>query len=160
MADPEFIRINDVVYSWTSTAVTVNGIPQRGVVEINYEQKRERKVVYASRQDGRPVGKTSGKYSITSTMKMLKDTGDGLTTDLTVIGLGSYGDASSIITIHAIEPVVGNLPLIAVLTGVTIDGKKDAHAEGIDELLTEFELGVLDCTENGKVLWSRARSFI
>lgn len=161
MPDPNLVRINDIVYSWASTAFTWNGFPVRGILELSFEQKRERKVVYAANQSGRPIGKTSGKYSVPScTVKMLKDTADSLTTDLTALGLGSYGDAVSVITVHAVEPVVGSLPLIAVLSGVTIDGKKDAHVEGIDELVTEFELGVLNVIENGKVLWSVARNIL
>lgn len=155
---PDVIRINNTIYSWTSCRFLIDGQPWTGVVALDTEQKRERKVVHAARQDGRPLGKTSGKYSVPSTtLKMLKDSADALTTYLTVLGLGSYGDAEFTIMVQAIEPVIGAVPLSMILSVCTIDGEKDGHEEGIDELLTEFEVGVLSATKNGKQLWSAIR---
>lgn len=156
---PDVIRINHTIYSWLSTSYKIDGQPFTGIVELNYEQKRERKVVYAAKKDGRPLGKTAGKYSVPScSMKMLRDSADALTTYLTAKGLGSYGDAEFGMMVQVAEPVPGALPITVLMETCTIDGKKDAHAEGIDELVTEFEIGCLQLTENGKRLWSVVRS--
>lgn len=156
---PDVIRVNSTIFSWTSCRFLIDGQPWTGIVALDYEQKREKKVVYAAQQDGTPLGKTSGKYSVPScSMKMLRDSADALTDYLTLTGLGSYGDAEFTILVQAIEPVIGAVPMTAILATCTIDGKKDGHEEGVDELLTEFEIGALSVTENGKQLWSLQRS--
>jgi hypothetical protein len=88
---------------------------------------------------------------------MLKDSADAFTDYLTIQGLGSYGDAEFTLQAQCIEPVAGSGAITATLETCTIDGKKDAHEEGVDELLTEFEIGCLQLTENGKQLWSLTR---
>lgn len=156
---PDVIRVNHTLYSWPSCSFKIDSQPFEGIVELNYEQKRERKVVYAAKRDGRPLGKTAGKYSVPSlTLKMLRDSADALTTYLSAKGLGSYGDPEFGMMLQVAEPVVGALPITVLMETCTIDGKKDAHAEGIDELVTEFEIGCLQLTENGKRLWSVIRS--
>ncbi len=155
---PDVIRINHTLYSWTSCSFKIDGQPWKGVLSLDYEQKRERKVVYAANQDGTPLGKTAGKYSVGGvSLKMLRDSADALTTYLTGKGLGSYGDAEFGILIQTVEPVIGSIPLTASLEVCTIDGKKDAHEEGVDELVTEFDIGCLQMTENFKRLWSVTR---
>ncbi len=154
----DLVRINTTIYSWESLLFSVDGIPWNGLNAVDTEQKRERKVVYGMKRDGRPLGKTAGKYSVpTCGFKMLVDSYDELTDFLTVKGLGSYGDAEFTITIQAIEPVAG-IPLILVCENCTIDGEKDSYAEGSDELAVEIEIGCLQMTRNGKRLWSVARS--
>ncbi|HEX8795454.1 MAG TPA: hypothetical protein VF765_31105 [Polyangiaceae bacterium] len=155
---PDIVRINHTNLSWTSLVFKIDNQPWQGIVSLDYEQKRERKVVYASRQDGRPLGKTSGKYSVPSfTMKMLKDSALALKAYLSIKGLGSYGDAEFGMQIQATEPVLGVLPITISAETCTIDGDKDGYEEGIDELLTEFTIGCLQLTENGLRLWSVVR---
>jgi hypothetical protein len=155
----DIVRVNSTILSWNSCIFKVDGIPYNGILEFNYEQKRERKVVHAARRDGRPLGKTAGKYSVPScTLKMLRDSADKLTTYLTAKGLGSYGDAEFLFFVQYFEPVIGAVPITVVCEGCTVDGKKDPNAEGVDELATEFEIGVLQLTENQKRLWSVIRS--
>lgn len=154
----DLVRINGVPFSWASSIFKVDGFPYKGILEFNYEQKRERKVVYGARRDGVPLGKTPGKYSVPSmSLKMLKGSADILTTYLTAKGLGSYGDASFVFIMQCIEPDPLATPLNVVCESCTIDGKKDSAAEGIDELVTEFEIGCLQLTENAKRLWSVVR---
>lgn len=155
---PDVIRVNSIVYSWTSTLFKFDGQPWQGVLSMDYEQKRERKVVYGARQDGQPLGVTSGKYEVPSfSMKMLKDSADNLTDYLSVKGLGSYGDADFTILVQVVEPVLGAFPITVLASPCWITGKKDAHEEGIDELVTEFEVKTLALVENGKRLWSVVR---
>lgn len=152
------LRVNRTVYSWTSSRTRIDGAPYTGIVSIDYEQKRDVKVVWAERQDGTALGWTSGKYSVPAvTMKMLKTTSDSFTTQLTVKGLGSYGDAEFPLVVQCVEPLSGAQPLTAILAPCRVVGKKDAYEEGIDELLDEYTLACLAVTENGKRLWSAIR---
>lgn len=154
----DIIRVNNTILSWNSFSLKVDGIPWNGILGFDYEQKRERKVVYGARRDGRALGKTSGKYSVpTCTLTMLRDSWDKLSTYLTAKGLGSYGDAEFVFASQYIEPVPGSLPITVIGTGCTIDGEKDTNQEGIDELVTELTIGCLSIIKNGKTLASLVR---
>ena len=154
----DIIRVNNTILSWASCSVKFDGIPYNGITGIDYEEKRERAVVYGMRRDGTPLGKTSGKYSVpTCTISMLRDSADKLTTYLTAKGLGSYGDAEFVTIVQYIEPVPGATPITVILSGCTVDGVKDANQEGADALTTELTIGVLSLTKNAKRLWSVIR---
>lgn len=132
-------------------------------MSVDYEQKRERKIVYAARQQGTPLGWTAGKYSVpTFSMKFLRDSYDRLTDYLTTGGLispgnGSYGDAEWTFMLQTAEPTVGSTPITRRASPVVIIGEKESHEEGIDELVTEVELACLAMVVNGKQLWSAQR---
>ncbi len=156
------LRVNSSIYSWEDTLflvdnqqTTLAGNPWN-FVSFDWEQKRERKVVYTNRRSGRPRGKTRGKYSIPScTAKMLAAQALELKQYLQVQGLGSYGDAEFTLTVQVSAPgIMGARPLTAVLEDVTWDGDKPGFEEGVDELVTEITFGVLSLTENGLRLWS------
>ena len=159
----DILRINGTVISWHETSFRIVGLPFYGILGFDYEQKRERKIVYGSKRNGKPINRTSGKYSVPSvSLKMLRASADQLTTLLTPLGLGSYGDAEFIMTVQYIVPVfVGQVPqppITVILSGCTIDGEKDANQEGVDEAVTEFDIGCLDITKNGKSLASIIRN--
>lgn len=159
MGDLLLRRVNNTILSWNSAGFKIDSDPWEGIVEFDYEQTRERKIVYGMRRDGTPLGKTSGKYSVKSVMvKMLRDSADLFTDYLTGVGLGSYGDAVFSLTAEYVEP--GSAPIIVVVDGCTIDGEKDGNVEGTDELATEFMIGALTLTKNGKRLWSVQRELI
>lgn len=155
----DIIRVNSTIFSWNSTSMKIALTPYNGIMSIDYEEKRERKVVYGMKRDGKPLGKTSGKYSVPSvSLKMLRTTWEKLSTDLTVLGLGSIGDAEFPMLFQAYEPVLTtDLPQTVLFENCTIDGIKHSHAEGTDELTTELEIGCLQLTQNGKRLWSVVR---
>ena len=153
----DLIRINNTILSWNSTSFKFDGVPYNGILGFDYDQKRERKVVHAAKRDGRPLGKTAGKYTVpTMTLTMLRDSADKLTTQMTLKGLGSYGDAEFIVIAQYIEPL--QLPVTVICTGCTIDGEKDSNQEGVDELTTEFTIGCLEVIKNGKRLASVIRA--
>lgn len=153
----DVIRVNNTILSWNSFSFKIDGIPYNGLLAFDYEQKRERKVVHAAKRDGRPLGKTSGKYTVpTCSLTMLRDSFDKLTTYLTAKGLGSYGDAEFTFIAQYIEP--GQPPITVIGTGCTVDGDKDANAEGVDESLTEVTIGCLEIIKNGKRLASVVRA--
>jgi hypothetical protein len=153
----DIIRVNNTILSWNSFSFKIDGIPWVGITSFDYEQKRERKVVHAAKRDGTPLGKTSGKYTVPSCkLTMLRDSYDKLTTILTAKGLGSYGDAEFTFIAQYIEPL--QPPITVIGTGCTIDGEKEAQAEGVDELVTEVEIGCLALSKNGKSLASLIRA--
>lgn len=160
MIDPMIVnpRVNGIVYSWNSCSFTIDsGFPLIGIAEFNFEEKRPRKIVRGAKRSGVPLGKTSGNYEASGSMKLLVQTEDALTTYLTPKGMGSYGDADFIVTVQMFEPKLSSAPINVVCGGCTIDGSKSALAEGIDESVTEFELGMMWVIKNGKTLWSLSK---
>lgn len=153
------VRRQGSIYSWESCVFSVAGMPTEDILSLGWTEKRERKVVYGSRQDGRPLGKTSGKYSVTDCkLKMLRQAVPLLKAMLAVPGLGSHGDAKFPITAQVVEiDAIGSIPITYTLSDCTIDSENDVHEEGIDELVTEFEIGCLEVNENGLSLFSRQR---
>jgi hypothetical protein len=160
---PDVVRVNNTIYSWTSCRFLIDAQPWTGLVSVDYEEKRERKIVYAARQAGIPLGWTSGKYSVpTFSMKFLRDSGNALTDYLTTGGLinpgaGSFGDAEWTFMLQTVEPTVGSIPITTVGVPCTIIGSKETHEEGIEELVTEFDIACLSLRHNGKQLWSAVR---
>lgn len=153
----DIIRVNSTILSWNSLTFKIMGVPFNGILGIDYDQKRERKVVHGAKRDGTPLGKTAGKYRVEPiTLTCLRDTADKITTLLTPLGLGSYGDAEFFMSFQYIEPL--SVPITVIATGCTIDGEKDVNQEGVDELLTEFTIGALRLTKNGKTLSSLVRA--
>jgi hypothetical protein len=153
---PDITRVNDTIYSWNSCLHKIDNQPWVSIMEVNWEQKIDAKTIYAARPDGLPIGSTTGKWSLEGfTMKLLRDSADALTDYLcTKTGNRNYGRARFDYLLQATEPVPNARPLIASATTCRIVGEKDAHAEGIDELVTEFTILCLRFTKNGKSLWS------
>jgi len=155
----DIVRVSPIIYSWTSCRWAFDLIPYTGIVAVDYEEKRSRKIVYGSNRSGTPLGITSGKYEPGMlNVRMLRDSFDKLTTFFTAKGLGSYGDANFAFFGQYIEPVPGALPQTIVATDCYIVGVKDAQQEGIDELLTDVAIQPLAFTRNQKRLWSLVRS--
>lgn len=158
MSDLIETRLNDNIYSATSCAWHINNAPFEGITAVNYEQKRERKLVHASRRDGTPLGMTSGKYSVGSfSMTMLRSSYQRLIELLTPLGLGSYGDARFTFRGSYTEPLAslkGVPPIVIFVDGCRITGEKDGTQEGIDELVTEIDMAAMSITRNGLRLWS------
>jgi hypothetical protein len=156
------LRLNTAIYSWDdclfmidNQRITPAGNPWN-IVALDYEQKRERKVVYTNRRSGRPRGKTRGKYSVPScSLKLLVAQAVELEQYLQQQGVGSFGDAEFILTIQISTPgIIGAVPITIIAEGCTIDDEKQSHEEGIDEIVTELEIGVLTISRNGLKLWS------
>lgn len=159
----DLVRINNTILSGNSCRFLILGAPFEGIQALDYEQTRERKKVWGARKNGRPIGRTAGKYEVKSvTMTMLRDSYDVLTTLLTPLGLGSYGDAEFPMIAQYFEPVpplVGTtMPINVLFESCVIVGEKEGYAEGIDELVTEVTLDCMSIVKNGKLLASVIRS--
>jgi hypothetical protein len=158
MTDLLETRLNDTIFSATSSEFNILGAPFVGILSLDYEQKRERKLVYGARKDGTPLGMTGGKYGIGSFgMSMLRSSYQRLIELLSLKGFGSYGDASFPISAVYAEPLAllkGVPPIVIAIEGCRIISEKDTNKEGIDEAVTEVGLAAMSLTRNGMRLWS------
>lgn len=153
----DIVRLNDTIVSWNSVSFKIDGIPYVGILSFDYEQTREREAVYGAKRDGRPLGFTSGKYSVPSmTLKMLRDSWDDLSTQLTALGLGSIGDATFTMIVQYIE--IGQPPITVVCVGCRIKGIKPTLEEGTGAATTELDIQCIEIVENGKPLASVVRA--
>lgn len=151
--------------SWASTTCNIAEAPFNGITSIDYEHKRERKKVKGARRDGRSLGRTAGSYDAgPCTMNMLADSWDVLSNILTVLGLGSYGDAVVPILLQSTEPGIplpGSSPVLTVsFADCVVTGVKDTSQEGIDEKLKQITWDIMEIIENGKRLSSVQRSIL
>lgn len=161
----DLLRVNNTILSWTSTVCNIAEAPFNGITSIDYEHKRDRKQVRGARRDGRALGRTAGKYEAGPvTMNMLADSWDVLSTILTTLGLGSYGDAVVPILLQSTEPgipLAGSSPVLTVaLIDCCVTSVKDTSQEGIDEKLKAITWDVMEIIENGKQLSSLVRSIL
>lgn len=153
----DVIRLNNTVFSHQSCAWRFDAIPYDGILSFDFEDKRERKIVYGAKRSGRPIGWTAGKYTVPPLkLVMLRDSADRLMTQMTAKGLGSFGDAEFNITLQYIE--LPAPPVTISFEPCCITGIKESTAEGIEELTTELEIACLSITRNAKRLWSVVRS--
>lgn len=156
------VRVNDLVLTYASFSFELEGVPFTGIKSLKYSEKRERPVSYGAKRNGTPYGKGAGKYSVDScSMVWSRDSWEFATDQLTILGLGSFGDASFSWTAQYSEPIGGLLrPVTVIGLGCTIDGVEDDTDEGTDELVTNVTIGCMGIIKNGKTLWSQFRSFL
>lgn len=158
MTDIIQTRLNGNPYSTVSCAWNIALAPYIGVTALDYSEKRDRKLVYASRKDGTPLGMTGGQYMVDAcSMTMLRSSAQILFGQLSVLGLGSYGDAVFPILAkysEAAASLEGVPPIVVDIQGCRITGVKDSYAAGIDEQLTEITIAAMSVTRNGLRLWS------
>jgi len=162
------LRVNDSIYSWTSCiekidnsmVSPISGVPWK-IVACSWEEKVEVKTVYRNRTDGRPAGATGGRYSVESPMiRMLRDSAMDLRYYLQLQGVSVAGPRGSItrarfsLMLQVSEPILGAVPITYNLPTCRVIGAKDAHEEGIDELVTEFALWCPFVDVNGTNLYS------
>lgn len=169
MPDLNLTRVNGTPYSWTSCANFFNGLPYKGITGVTFKDSREVKLVHAGRQDGLPLGMTSGVYKVENvSFTLLRESATGLMTDLTALGLGSFGDASFLYTLQVFEPdftaIPPMVPLTTSLIGCRITGVEDKQEMGVDELVTEFTCQALAIVRTAGplplTLYSQIRSLL
>jgi hypothetical protein len=166
MPDVNITRVNRVPYSWNSCAHFFNGLPYKGLTAVSYKESREVKLVHAAQQDGTPLGITAGVYKVENlSFTFLRDSWAALAADLTLAGLGSYGDAEFTYILSVFEPAVPpSLPIQTILTGIRITGVEEKHAYGADELTTEVSAQAMFCLRTVAgvplQLWSAVRALL
>jgi hypothetical protein len=99
-------------------------------------------LVNDAQQDGVPIGQTSGLYKVENvSFTLLRDSAAALMTDLTVLGLGSYGDAEFSYMLQLFEPTISlSLPQTTIIRGCRITGIEDGQEKGSDALVTKFDI--------------------
>ena len=135
----EVFRIGGFVFSRTSVAVLIQGVPYTGVSEINGEESREGEFMYGQRADGTPLGVTSGLYTPGPlTFKAAVDTGEQICQQLAALGLGSFGSCLFNLTLQLFEN-----PALPTLTmnwsKVKIEKRKIGVPTDASGLQYEFE---------------------
>lgn len=169
MPDPNLFRLNGVPFSWQSCAHFFNGIPYKGITSATFKETREVKLVHAGQQDGTPLGITAGMYKVENTsFTLLRESAHALLADLTVFGLGSYGDASFTYICQTFEPTIPpalpGVPSTTIVTGCRITGIEEKQELGTDELVTQIDVQALYVLRTfGGVplkLWSTIRTLL
>ena len=169
MPDPNLFRVNGTIYSSTSGSHSFNGLPYKGVKAATFEEDRERKIVHAAQQDGTPLGMTSGLYKVSNvSFTLLRDTAHALLTELTVLGLGSFGDASFTYMLRLFEPIVPgetpSVPTITTISGCRISKVTEKIEVGTEELVTELSCQAMFIQRLvGGIpvqLWSKIRALV
>jgi hypothetical protein len=161
-ADSAIFRLNGVPFSATSVVCRVEGVSYEGFMGATVKAKRERKVVHATRQDGTPLGLTSGIYSIDSfSWKLLASTANLIRLQLTALGFGSYGDANFTYQLQISEPVPLALPpILWTVSGCVVTSDGPTYEAGNDELVEEWELMATALDTNGMQLSSVVRGLL
>ena len=107
----EVFRIGGFMFSRTSVAVKVDGVPYTGIFDISGEESREGELVHGQRTDGTPLGITSGLYMPGPfTFSAYPDTAEQVLSQLSILGLGSFGNALFTLNLEIFESLT--LPII------------------------------------------------
>lgn len=148
---PTLVRYNNLVYSWGSCAFLADNNALAGVVGASHSQRLERPPVPSNVAGAPPLGRPTGRYTLTFSLKMLREDAAQLEAYLANKVDGSQvGRATFTFSASLSEPASlakGATPITITGTGCTIDGKEESYDEGIDELLIEYTLGCLQITE-------------
>ena len=147
------LRVNSKEFSWNSCDFKLDGIPYEGLASIDYGQKRERKKVKGMNRSGAPIARTGGAYEPQAVkIRFLKSTWNLITTALTLVGGGSYGDAEVTGTLQISERLLP--PQITVFERMAVASEADAFSEDGEPLYVDVEFDVMGIVENGKRLSS------
>jgi hypothetical protein len=135
----EIFRVSGFMFSRTSVSTLVDGVPYTGINEINVEESREGEYVYGQRTDGTPLGYTSGLYTPGAfTFKASVDSGEMICQQLSIPGLGSFGNYAFTFILEIFEnPLLPSLTL--TINKVKIEKRKFAVGTDAAGLMYEFE---------------------
>lgn len=135
----EIFRIGGFMFSRTSCATLVAGVPYTGIFEVNVEESREGELQYGQRTDGTPLGITSGLYTPGAfTFKAYVDSGEMIMQQLAVLGNGSFGNVLFPFIVEIFENVA--LPSLTIqINNVKIEKRKLTVPTDTAGLAYEFE---------------------
>jgi hypothetical protein len=157
-ADEQLLQ--GTIYSGKSCEFDFGYGPVEGVLKAGGSSKRTRKIVPGSRRDGKPVGKTAGKFEPGSlTFALLGTSAKQFETYLANQSSGSYGDTDFTLVVSMYEPDINNdVPITITFVDCSIEEPKEQWDEGIEENVTEYTCQFLSSDKNTNVLWSQLRS--
>jgi hypothetical protein len=135
----EIFRTGGFMFSRTSVATLVDGVPYTGIIEVNGEEAREGELQHGQRADGTPLGITSGLYMPGAfTFKAYVDTAEQICSQLAVPGLGSFGNYLFPFILEIFENPL--LPTLQIAwSRVKIEKRKFGVPTDTGGLLVEFE---------------------
>lgn len=149
---------NGTIYGPNSHIIRIDAVSLTGVRSLSFSDARTRALVFGSKRDGTPLGKTAGQYNPgEASLKVLRATADQITTYLTPIGAGSYGDASFTLLVQVIEPDSTAAPQTTVLSSCHITGVSEDYNNTDEVSETTFTIQPESISRNGKVLYSLVR---
>lgn len=156
----DVVRVNNRIWSWTSTRFLVDAEPTEGVVAIDFEDELEPRIIESNIQDGLPLGMSGGRYRVGAfPLRMLTDSAKSLKTYLAAkavtSGLGSYGEAvfNLGVQLNALDSA-NYAPSTTALVSCRIIGDRQVHEEGTDEIVTELRCACLAITRDGVSLYN------
>ena len=136
----EIFRIGGFMFSRTSVATLVDGVPYTGFLEVGgLEEAREGELIHGQRTDGTPLGVTSGLYMPGPlTFKTAIDTGEMMAEQLAASGNGSFGSYLWTFILEIFEnPQLPSLTITA--NRVKIEKRKVGVPTDTGALATEWE---------------------
>ena len=135
----EVFRVGGFMFSRTSVATLVDGVPYTGIVEVNGEEAREGELQHGQRTDGTPLGITSGLYMPGAfTFKTYIDTGEQICAQIAALGNGSFGNYLFTFILEIFENPL--LPTLNIQWNrVKIEKRKFAVPTDTSGLMYEFE---------------------
>lgn len=146
----EIFRVGGFIFSRTSVATLVDGVPYTGITEVSFEEAREGEIIHGQRTDGSPIGITSGLYMPGSmTFKTMIDTGTQMENQLSILGLGSFGSYLFTFILEIFEnPLLPSITM--VLSQCKIEKRKFAIPTDTSGLQYEYEAKFLQATTVGE----------
>ena len=135
----EVFRVGGFMFSRTSVATLVDGVPYTGIIEVNGDEAREGELQHGQRTDGTPLGITSGLYMPGAfTFKTYVDTGEQICAQLAALGNGSFGNYLFTFLLEIFENPL--LPTLSIQWNkVKIEKRKFALPTDTSGLMYEFE---------------------
>lgn len=149
-------RINDILYSWSSVVIKIDGIAYAGVSKVNYGDSRERAYGYGQGKNYGPQGQTGGKYTPDPVQLTLRlDSARLFLKALAAKGAGSFGDASFDISVQYIETASSLVPVNDLIIGCRLSKVANAAEEKPDAATQDFEATCLRVLWDEGALYSR-----
>lgn len=165
---PDNVRIGGLQYNWNSTITRIDSQMWRGITSVDWSEKLDVETVYSQTQDGKPIGGTSGQYSVDSfTVKMLWEYWEELKIYLATLAPGvppgnrgspgSYGQTTFTFQLSASEPLqLGALPIMLSASPCRVVGAKISAAKGNAALEAELAIWCQSLEINKITMFSRA----
>ncbi|OJY30900.1 MAG: hypothetical protein BGO98_29525 [Myxococcales bacterium 68-20] len=154
---PDLVLLNGTPFSYHSVSLRYDNIPLEGFLGFDWEEGRERAIVYAGKRSGVPIGRTAGKVVYAPmNLKLLESSANTFLDYLTLKGLGSWTTAEFTLTLSRVERDAP--PIVTIFGRCTADKKKNSYAEGVEASAVDFTLSTLSIVENGRTAASLIRS--
>ena len=146
-------RVNGNVIGWGSMTLKIGSERYTGVLELSYNDKRDRAYVYGLGPAQAPRGRTSGKYTMENVkIKVTKSTGVAIRDALARLSDSGtcYGDPTFSGSVEYVER--DDTPEFVTFEDLVYISQSESHAEGIDALVEEIEMQAMRIYRNGLTL--------